>query len=384
MGAEITGGTTSAAGGPTINAKRMDGLDLLRFFLALGVMWLHFFFALPEVYFVHDAPEGARAWVFARYTLEVFFIISGMVIFQTGRTRSFVDFWVNRLVRLIPTMFVCATLTVAVTKLFPVPNFPYISLVQWVASVLTVPLALKESWGVDWSYWTLTYEMRFYLLASVFFMFVHSMRDTIAALAIWLAATFLASLTQSPVLETLTLAKAAPCFIFGILITLHMTQPGWRRSIYAIGAGSVALMPWQMMIAVGRREAWQAITWPEALVTTVALLAALFGFLAWRNAGRFRAITLACGSASFPLYVLHYFIGTIIILHLYHAGVPWVWSVLAASAVVIALAFVVSQLLAPAIGKHLDAMLRALVPLLGRLVPRPLWSPLTTRPVAQR
>jgi len=370
----------ASAGAPKRGTNRLDGVDMLRFLLAVAVMLTHYILILPTVQFADDLPHGPRFMIFTRYGLEIFFIVSGMVIFQTGRSRTFVQFWTNRFVRVIPTLFLCATATYLIVEHLGTPTTPGVGLKRWLASVTFLPLAISDDLGVDWSYWTLTLETRFYILASLFFMFVRTTRQTLVSLAVWLVAVTVASATGSHLLQEFTLAKAAPSFVVGILISLHMMQPSYRKTIYALGIAAVALMPWQMMIATHGREAWQAITWPQAVMATAVVLGLVFGFLRLRDWGRLQAVTLACGAASFPLYVLHYMAGSMFIIRLYHAGVPWAAAIALVSLGMVAAAFLVAQVLAPWLGKYFDVVVRNAVAIGGRLTPEPIRGPLTRLP----
>ncbi|GAA4225681.1 hypothetical protein GCM10022254_08120 [Actinomadura meridiana] len=150
-------------------SSRMDWLDALRGVAALVVVFEHSLdVLLPEV------RRTASPWFdFGRYGVFVFFLVSGYVVpFSLERHASVRRFWVGRVFRLYPAWFVSAGLALllgAAGMSYGLPaalgDRPWMSALAHVTmlqDLLGVPNAVNV-------YWTLSYEMVFYLLVTAMF-----------------------------------------------------------------------------------------------------------------------------------------------------------------------------------------------------------------------
>lgn len=160
---------TKANGAPAATASRMGWLDALRGLAALVVVFEHSLdVLLPEV------RRNVSPWFdFGRYGVFLFFLISGYVVpFSLVRRGSVRAFWVGRLFRLYPAWFVSVGLMLAlgVTGVsWGLPNGlgdrPWISAIAHLTmlqDLLGVPNVVNV-------FWTLSYEMVFYLLITAMF-----------------------------------------------------------------------------------------------------------------------------------------------------------------------------------------------------------------------
>jgi peptidoglycan/LPS O-acetylase OafA/YrhL len=335
---------------------RIDGLDLLRFLLAFAVVLYHLGYHMPLAGYAPGVEAVRGEFAYGRFAVQAFFVISGIVIAASARHRSFGDFVVNRVVRLQPAIIICASITYLAALLLSTGQEPKPELQQWLASVLLLPLFANSDWQADWSYWSLTLELRFYLLAGLFFLFFRSANAMLAGVAVWLAVSLTATLLSEPRLETLTIASAAPCFALGVLIYLFMAETKHRFASVLLGIIAVALMPLQLMEPVP--YTWQAIGWVEAVYVTLAIVALIIGFTGARNLGRFTRVARVLGAVSYPLYLVHQFVGYYLVGSLMQAGVVWEWAVTVAVASVTALAFAVALFAEPVVARHLRAFLQ--------------------------
>jgi peptidoglycan/LPS O-acetylase OafA/YrhL len=93
------------------------GLDLLRFAAAMLVTLYHFRFRLPEsgdmmVAYLRTPkplPVADTGWWFCWIGVQVFFVISGLVIAYSVEGTSRAQFVRSRVARLLPAMLICAT-----------------------------------------------------------------------------------------------------------------------------------------------------------------------------------------------------------------------------------------------------------------------------------
>lgn len=153
--------------------KRIDSLDGLRGIAVLMVICFHAFSRWGEVLRYGDRYDYF-SW--GMVGVELFFIISGFVIFITlERTSNFKVFLFKRWLRLFPAMLV-ATLIIFFTAPFfferPQGNpvllnlLPGLTFIEpdWWSIVLG-----KEVTAIEGSFWTLYVEMKFYIFAAVIY-----------------------------------------------------------------------------------------------------------------------------------------------------------------------------------------------------------------------
>ncbi|TYB41777.1 acyltransferase [Actinomadura chibensis] len=150
-------------------AARMGWLDALRGLAALVVVFEHSLdVLLPEVRAV------ASPWFdFGRYGVFVFFLVSGYVVpFSLERRGSVRDFWVGRFFRLYPAWFVSVALALVLGSAGLSYGLPAALGDRPWASALAHATMLQDLLGVPNAvnvFWTLSYEMVFYLLVTAMF-----------------------------------------------------------------------------------------------------------------------------------------------------------------------------------------------------------------------
>lgn len=146
--------------------NRLLSLDALRGVAALSVVIFHYT-ANFQYKYGHTSPP-LLSFELGRYGVELFFMISGFVIFLTlDRVRSTADFAFARFSRLFPTYWMAVLLTWAIVTIFGLPGRE----VNGVAAVanLTMIQAILGFPNVDSVYWTLQAELGFYVLAGLIY-----------------------------------------------------------------------------------------------------------------------------------------------------------------------------------------------------------------------
>jgi len=137
---------------------RYQELDALRGIAAIMVVLFHFTLNMPEAKF------GFKYGVTG---VDLFFIISGFVIFESiNNSKSAYEFIVNRLSRLFPTYWVCVTITFILScfvQFFwqhkPISG---ISIINYFSNLSMFQYYLNVQ-DLDNSYWTMIIEMLFYI-----------------------------------------------------------------------------------------------------------------------------------------------------------------------------------------------------------------------------
>lgn len=311
------------------NRTRCAELDAVRGISALAVLLFHYTVRYPAL-FGDGAPIGLDIGLLG---VDVFFGVSGFVILMTLEScRNPADFVVARFLRLYPTYWVAVAATFTVMTLFPLAG----RTATWPQALVNLTM-LQEYVGVehvDGVYWSLEVELVFYawMLAAFAAGWLPRAR---ALVALWLAVTVVTYVACDLV------GHALPVIANRVLLM--------RNSAYfSIGAvayldfrdGRVARHTWALY-ALALVAAWLA-QGVEGLVVATAMVL-LFSLISQRRARLLDTRVLVfLGTISYPLYLLHQNIGYAVIHGLRAHSVGYPWAVLAAAAVSLAAATVLS------------------------------------------
>ncbi len=292
----------NAAGGSAA-APRLAEVDALRGVAALAVLLFHYTARFVELY----APAGAPSLAFphGHYGVNLFFVVSGFVIFMTlERTRTGMDFVVSRFSRLFPVYWAAIALTFAVTSGFGLPG-KEVTALQALGNVVMLH-GFASIPHVDDVYWTLEVELLFYVIMLLLFLRsqlarVHQLLWALLALrlAYYLSAR-LFGIDLPWTLARLLILTFIPWFALGICIyqaTLGRSTAdprAWRATALAALACLAVVDHWGL-----------------------AVLAALLAGLVWAAAtGRLpwlaHPVLVFFGTISYPLYLVHENIGWVV------------------------------------------------------------------------
>lgn len=146
---------------------RLKELDVLRGIAALNVVVFHYTSKF-RLNFGHDYPAKFD-WDIGKYGVELFFMISGFVIFMSlqGKT-TLEDFAYKRFSRLYPTYWICVCLTFLIVNLSQDPKMESnsISVLLMNFTMIQGVFSIKS---VDGAYWSLIPELFFYAFMGVLF-----------------------------------------------------------------------------------------------------------------------------------------------------------------------------------------------------------------------
>ena len=346
---------------PSINAKHILGLDVLRFVAAFLVLVFHYCFLMgtnphglvgsasrgivkfPELY---DATEFG--WV----GVQIFFVISGFVIAFSGEKASPFSFVRSRIVRLGPAVWICAPITLVATMLvgFRQPEDMYRAFRH---SMAFLPW---EPW-IDGSYWTLGIEISFY--AAVLFVIKFFRFERIKMLAVVvgvissLTAVFRATAGIDEIhafapqlmwalegrLPKLLLIEHGMFFALGVflwseLIKRHDTKNVFWIILFCI-TGCV-----QITVESNYSSAAPCLIWLASIALIVVSVRANASLHAL-PVSMVKSIQIA-GMMTYPLYLLHQIVGAAMMGWMVANGIDR-WVALATSAIII---FVLSWVIA--------------------------------------
>ena len=349
------------------------GLDMLRCFAASLVMIYHFTYlewanpgargtALGMLFRVFEpvTPLVGTGWV----GVEIFFVISGFVIAYTANGKSAISFFNSRVLRLVPGVWICATLSLPMLLLSGL-SLPR-TLHEYVASLVLFPV---PPWVAS-SYWTLPIEIVFY--ASVFallwrdaFRRVERLIWAIggASAAVW-ALTFASPLlpdAAARIVHVFANSRVTEWLLFQHGCFFALGTMLWivhARRMTAVRLTGLALFGVTCVLEIvhecGKAAEWSGVpqqAWiPVAYwMGAVLFLVASIRFKDEVNAllGRRRKSVKALGLATFPIYLLHQPVGIPIVAGLMRNGMPAAIALLVAIGVVLVLSLLVALRLEP-------------------------------------
>lgn len=192
-------------------------LDLVRFLAACLVMIYHLCFwkngQIPI-----SASDPNNNWWFGWVGVQIFFVLSGYVIAFSACHANPVAFAKSRFLRLIPTVWICASMTVALTLLMDTHINLHALFASYLSTLIIYPLGIH----VDVVYWTLTVELIFYFL--VFLVLRFAKFSTLISIMIFIG-LISALYNLVVVLIDFNLLSGSPK-VFQLLEKLHHTRGG--------------------------------------------------------------------------------------------------------------------------------------------------------------
>lgn len=293
--------TLGAAPHSHATVSRLVEVDSLRGIAALAVVLFHYTTRFTELYPAEGKPS--LDFRYGHYGVNLFFIISGFVIFMTlARTSRGTDFVVSRFSRLFPAYWFCIALTFSVTSYFGLPG-KEVSVMQAFGNAIMVHGFFRVP-HVDGVYWTLQVELLFYagmftLLVSGRLQRVHwAMWALLALRLLWYVMPRAFGIELSWTVSQLLILAYIPWFALGICV--------FQLTLSAADLRPVTATAMSALVCLAIVDHW-----------ALALLAGLLASLVWAGAsGRLpwlrHPIPAFFGAISYPLYLLHENIGWVV------------------------------------------------------------------------
>lgn len=284
---------------------RLKTLDAFRGIAILAVLLFHFTYRWGPLWPDHRDFYGFTVnhdwFAQGRRGVEFFFIISGFVIFMTlEHCKDWRDFALRRVARLYPTYLFCMTVTFLLVGYFGLADFH-----RTPKEYLFGLTMLSDEFGVGWVdpvYWSLLVEIIFYVwIAIIYFGFRRYF------LPAWIAFCVTASLVA-------LVDHPTASHFFGVSYLCFFSAGMAFYGVYARRsfAFNATLFATALVLYIGF---WSKNSLAGHLVVAGAVgLFVLFvsGRLNWLSGGVLGFV----GLISYPLYLLHQFIGVSVIANL--------------------------------------------------------------------
>lgn len=331
---------------------RVYSIDLLRFLAAISVVLYHYFFRTPDL--LDDSSLNNIIGPYVKYGylgVDVFFIISGFVIFMSLKGRNSRDFFKSRVLRLTPSY------TLAVILTFPViyyagPNIFGVEIRDFLINLTSINLTplniFFNARHVDEPYWTLAVEIIFYILVW-FILFFKGIDRYKIFLTLWLAASIMNSLFLNShvhmILKYLLITHYAGYFIAGAVF-FDIYKNGkiklWHGLMIAlslfISIKNALDRSLEFSLQIGEHFN------PYFIAAVIISAYLYFYLLSTKRTGKFEwPIWAKLGSLTYPLYLIHDGIGRTIIYYT-QSAFGAVLSMTIACAVTLALSFFIVKI----------------------------------------
>ena len=239
-------------------------------------------------------------WNFGQAGVDMFFLISGYIMYTVARNEQPIRFLRRRIIRIVPlywiaTLFLYLQVMIGFPGVLPAPD-------QLLRSLLFIPqfhLQTKtEIWPFLAAGWPLQYEMYFYAMFAIGLAFRRPLAITLTVGAI---VVIIGQLGFGDTSSAIFLAYTSPIiteFFQGMLIAVIHQRRSLANLWAALPIGLVALF------FVGNLDAPRLLIWglPSTLI--------LIGCLALEDAKRMPSVPLfkLLGDASYSIYLSHAFV----------------------------------------------------------------------------
>ncbi len=363
------------------------GVDAIRFFAASAVVLFHLAYKAfavgddilrlrigGDAYIPPTAPISWWGWI----GVQIFFVISGLVISYSAAGRKPFAFFSSRVARLLPGMIVCATFMALVEATWGGASLKTVA-VLWVKSITFFPVGQFMAG----QFWTLGVEIMFYgvVWLMIIFKWVQHLERLAWILAIasglYWALMGMGWADPVPRLAALLLFQGGCYFALGILLSIAdergMTTQRWLL------AGLCVATAWSQIAATLSMEAPSYTSFPSALVPFaiwIAAVACIAASLRWKReiASRLSvkgaSYVRAAGLATYPLYLIHMHVGGPIVVEMVRAGANTVLAVAVGLLLSVAASYLVALKLEPPVHRLILAALAWVATVLERWQPK--------------
>src|SRR5580658_353052 len=357
----VAAASTPSLGGGLRSQERIAVLDLMRFAAALSVVIFHYGFrgytagGLQLVRFPALSPLARYGYL----GVNLFFMISGFVISMSAEGKSAASFSASRFIRLYPAYWVACTLTFVAVPLLGAPHLAG-TFHQWLVNLTMLQQALGVP-DIDGSYWSLFAELRFYL-----FIFLISatrlFRFFPASLVVWAAYLLAAKRGVVWPPSRFAIFPYGAYFIAGAAFYLVYRKRAVPLAWALVGvSGGLAYSECTRDARHLTRYFEEPIS-PLVAASITATFFMLFALLALRKLeGVARPWFFAVGAMTYPLYLIHQYMGYALINKLADGSLPYLWLLLIV-VLMLALSWSLNRFLEVPAARALKKVVRTLSP----------------------
>lgn len=286
-----------------MNKDKFAELDALRGIASLVVVVAHY-----NMF----RPGASDLFMLGTVAVDLFFIVSGLVIFMSiNRVKTNSDFVVNRVSRLYPTYWTCVTITfliIVMHKCVTSGRLNSFIFIEYLANLTMFQHYLNIN-NIDGPYWTLIVEMTFYI--SMFLLLKFKLikhYDSIGILLIIILPSLLFLFEDTFIKNVMFWFPAlqfAPLFFVGSIFYKLHTQKDKKNKNYIL---VILCLISQIILFPFSGRSYLFISQIEY---ALMLCIVFFLFILFANKKLNFIVckpTLFLGKISYPLYLIHQYI----------------------------------------------------------------------------
>ena len=296
-----------------LNSQRFYILDPIRFLAAIAVVCFHYLFRgwAADDLSPLEFPEISGVAKYGYLGVQLFFLISGFVIFMSAYGKSPSQFVASRIARLYPAYWFSVIFTSVFIILLGGSDYS-ITGVQFLSN-LTM---MQEFFGqahVDGVYWTLTCELVFYFW--IWLLLMKKKEKFFEYFSVFFLLMSIASnnVDLPSVVHTWLLLEYSPYFISGAIF-FQIYQRGMAVVRVAVLTLAFILAQYQAYVQSGEMIVHYAANFTAFHVgSIVSMMFVFFSLLIAGVFNKFKAPwVVGLGSLTYPLYLIHQNFGYII------------------------------------------------------------------------
>ncbi|TCV97931.1 acyltransferase family protein [Biostraticola tofi] len=287
---------------------RVEALDGLRFFAFLMVIMYHYMFASPLSGLL-PKELAVRSFFYGDFGVDLFFIISGIVISLSSDGRKPFDFIKSRINRILPTFFIFSVVALIFSISLPMVEFKERA-ESLIYSLTFFPQAFGHSFFSD-VYWTIQKEVTFYIIVSIMMVFGVWESNKRNFCFAWLLLAFANQyVISSSLIEYLFITEYAGHFIVGIAIYNISKDRVNPLDIAIIALGSILI--YSRMVGFNQHSQSSfgySVTNASLLLSCLVLITLSWCAFNIKEVGKHYSTVKFLGAMTYPLYLIHADIG---------------------------------------------------------------------------
>ncbi len=324
-------------------ARHIYGIDAIRFSSAVLVSAFHLTWHIPEA--VHVMPFG---WI----GVQIFFVISGIVIANSAQSATPFRFAVSRFLRLYPVAWIAAAIICLLHAVTPAEAYKDLGIaVTLDPRALVNSLSLIGDSSIASAYWTLEIELAFYtLIFGTILLWGPAFIKKTGIILAFVSAPYLfllflhsAGVINLPWIDlgcgmkNMLLVRHGPYFALGIFVWATdkglMRRQDWFVAALALFLAALEIYARAIEVAPRYATALDGTRIDGVLLAVSAGMTFLTAYIALAASVLFndrlapsirvRGMLRAVGLATYPYYLLHETAGAFVVYWLLSIEVPY-------------------------------------------------------------
>ena len=342
----------------TIQSNRFQELDALRGIAALMVVFFHF---------TIGRPEAKLGFKLGTTGVDLFFIISGFVIFMSlTKVKTSVDFIINRVSRLYPTYWVSVTFTfvlILIASIYKNDGLLKTNIIHYLGNMTMFQFYLRIP-NLDGPYWTMIIEMIFYIGILLLFHFkqlkyLNIIGITLSILVVILSLFFYNNPIIKNSLAFIPLLKYIPLFFAGTVFYKIYSFKNKLLENYLI---LLLCLICQILLFNCLGKSHDFINQKEYAIMIILYFGLFTFFVNDKLSFIVSKGTLFLGKISFALYLIHQYISIHLIIPYFTEELMvnfWIVSLFISLPVVIILASIITYYIEVPFSKKMKEKLKS-------------------------